>query len=191
MQPWGQQADQWVLSLGSTLGLENIDISVQPKLRKAVRRGRASRQYKTRVVKSPRTRKVPTYALLDQHALATIEDQADWILHTIGVEFRGDATALALFAEAGATAVGDRVTFDPGLARQLCATAPAEFTLHARSGQYRYTWWQQCCADARLRFPICQRSCARSQIRNADRLRELRKTSLFQSLVASFRRHNL
>lgn len=96
------------------------------------RRGRASRMSVVRTAPSPRTRQVPAYALLDKEALAAIEDQADWILQTIGVEFRRDKVALDLFAKAGATVVGDRVTFSPGLTRHLCATAPAEFTLHAR-----------------------------------------------------------
>jgi trimethylamine--corrinoid protein Co-methyltransferase len=69
---------------------------------------------------------------LNESALRTIEEQADWILEHIGIEFRGDITALELFDAAGATVVGERVTFAPGLARQLCATAPAEFKLHAR-----------------------------------------------------------
>ncbi len=64
--------------------------------------------------------------------MTAIENQADWILHNIGIEFRSDQTALDLFAAAGATVNGERVTFEPGLARQICATAPVEFQLHAR-----------------------------------------------------------
>lgn len=112
--------------------MENIDVSVQPELRKRVRRGRAARQTVENIIVSPRTRKVPAYSLLGESALRTIEEQADWILQNIGIEFRGDKTALALFAAAGAEVVGERVTFKPGLARHLCATAPAEFKLHAR-----------------------------------------------------------
>ncbi len=112
--------------------MENIDVSVQPKLRAAVRRGRASRRAETQVVRSPQTRKIQPYGLLNESSLLAIEDQADWILQNIGVEFRGDKIALALFADAGAIVVGERVTFKPGLARQLCATAPAQFKLHAR-----------------------------------------------------------
>ena len=77
-------------------------------------------------------RRIPAYDLLDEEALAALEDQADWILTTIGVEFRGDAEARALFTGAGCDVQGDRVRFHPGQARALCATAPAEFTLHAR-----------------------------------------------------------
>ncbi len=112
--------------------MENLDVSVQPELRKKVRRGRAARQSVESVVVSPRTRKVPAYALLSERDLRAIEEQADWILQNIGIEFRGDKIALDLFAAAGADVVGERVTFKPGLARQLCATAPAEFKLHAR-----------------------------------------------------------
>lgn len=97
-----------------------------------MRRGRAARQSVAPVVVSPRGRRVPAYALLGERALIAIEEQADWILQNIGVEFRGDTTALDLFAAAGAKVLGERVTFGRGLARQLCATAPAEFKLHAR-----------------------------------------------------------
>lgn len=39
---------------------------------------------------------------------------------------------MALFREAGASVDGVRVRFDPGHARALCATAPAEFQMHGR-----------------------------------------------------------
>ncbi len=112
--------------------MENLDVGVQPQLRKALRRGRAARQSAQPDIVSPRARKVPAYTLLSEDALKAIEDQADWILEHIGVEFRGDATALDLFDAAGATVVAERVTFAPGLARHLCVTAPSEFKLHAR-----------------------------------------------------------
>ncbi|MEL6478736.1 MAG: trimethylamine methyltransferase family protein, partial [Pseudomonadota bacterium] len=77
-------------------------------------------------------RRIRRYDLLDEEDLAVLEDQADWILQEIGIEFRGDTAALALFREAGATIDGVRVRFDPGHARRLCSTAPAEFMLHGR-----------------------------------------------------------
>ena len=83
---------------------------------------------------SPR-RQIPVYELLDPEALALLEDQADWIMHTVGVEFRGDSTALDLFAQAGARVEGERVFFEPGHLRSLCATAPARFKLQARDRQ--------------------------------------------------------
>jgi trimethylamine--corrinoid protein Co-methyltransferase len=112
--------------------LENLDVSVQPELRKAVRRGRASRQSSTPTIVAPRTRKIRPYALLNDAALATVEEQADWILQNIGVEFRGDQVALEMFAAAGAKVQGQRVTFEPDLARELCSTAPSELKLHSR-----------------------------------------------------------
>lgn len=77
------------------------------------------------------TRKIPAYELLTDAALARIEDQTDWILTKIGVEFRGDHEALELFAASGAQVDGERVRFEPGHARALCSTAPLEFKLHS------------------------------------------------------------
>jgi len=71
--------------------------------------------------------------LLDDTALGRIESQADWILENIGLEFRGDDAALALFSAAGARVDGCRVQFEPGHVRQICAEAPAEFQLHGRN----------------------------------------------------------
>ena len=105
--------------------MENLDASVQPDLRTEVRRGRASRQAAIAPIIAPRRRCIPAYALLGEAALAAIEDQADWILDSIGIEFRGDQTALGLFAAAGARVEGERIRFPAGLARRLCATAPA------------------------------------------------------------------
>ncbi len=78
-------------------------------------------------------RKVPVYDLLNEENLQKLEDQAEWILSEIGMEFRGDAVALALFKEAGATVTGEHVRFDKGHVRQLCATAPSQFEMVARN----------------------------------------------------------
>ena len=64
-----------------------------------------------------------------------IEAHADRILDQIGVEFRGDEEALELFRTAGARVEGERVRFDPGLAAQLCSTAPKQFEMHGRDGR--------------------------------------------------------
>lgn len=116
-----------------TSGLENLDIDIQPKLRKAARRGRSARRGAPDSVVSYTKRKTPAYQLLNELELDAIETQADWILENIGVEFRGDETALDLFRDAGAWVDGQRVTFAPGHARQLCTSAPNQFTLHARN----------------------------------------------------------
>ncbi len=97
------------------------------------RRGRLTRHNAPQVIPVYQRRKIPAYTLLDEAALVRIEAQADWILEHVGVEFRGDDTALALFAEAGAQVDGVRVRFEPGHVRQLCKTAPTEFRLHGRA----------------------------------------------------------
>ncbi|MCY0146227.1 trimethylamine methyltransferase family protein [Hoeflea sp. G2-23] len=98
------------------------------------RRGRAQRAMDRANVTPLRfhTRAIPAYHLLGEVALTALEDQADWILEHVGMEFRGDDVALDLFAQAGAKVEGQRVRFERGLARQLCATAPEQFALHAR-----------------------------------------------------------
>ena len=58
---------------------------------------------------------------------------ADRLLAEIGMDIRGDEVARALFRDAGAEVDGDRVRFEPGLARHLCSTAPGEFVQHARN----------------------------------------------------------
>jgi len=89
-----------------------------------------------RVVDGPTnivTRRIPPYNLLDEEQLTLIEEQADWIGKEVGIEFRGDGAALELFRNAGASVSGERVTFDPGHLRRLCATAPTQFRMSGRT----------------------------------------------------------
>ncbi len=84
------------------------------------------------------TRRIPTYDLLDDTSLCRIEDAADEILATIGIEFREDPETVERFKTAGGTVtkVGEEawnITFEPGLIRSLCSTAPKRFTQHARN----------------------------------------------------------
>ncbi|MDE0045540.1 MAG: trimethylamine methyltransferase family protein [bacterium] len=78
-------------------------------------------------------RRIPGFELLSQEALEGVETQADWLLAEIGIRITGDPGACALFKDAGASVDGDRVRFDRGLVRSLCATAPSTFTMHARN----------------------------------------------------------
>ncbi len=78
---------------------------------------------------APASRRIPRFQLLTDAALTEIEDHADWLLEAIGIEFRDDDEALALFRGAGAQIDGSRVKFPGGLARQLCASAPSTFEL--------------------------------------------------------------
>lgn len=84
-------------------------------------------------------RKIPAYNLLDEESLVALEKQADWILKEVGIEFRGDEEALALFREAGASVKGERVRFDEGHARQLCATAPQQYRMEGRNKAHSFT----------------------------------------------------
>lgn len=84
-------------------------------------------------------RKIPTVEVFDSASLDMLEAHADWILKEIGIEFRGDAEALELFKQAGATINGERVQFDEGLAKSLCGTAPSSFVMHGRNPAHSIT----------------------------------------------------
>src|SRR4051812_24758855 len=80
------------------------------------------------------TRTLKPVEILAEEGLATIEDNADTILETVGIEFREAPDAHRLLADAGCDVDGERVRFPRGLARQLVqATAPKEFDQYSRS----------------------------------------------------------
>ncbi len=85
------------------------------------------------------TRNIPVYDLLDEASLLALEQQADWILEEVGVEFSDDDEAIDLFRSAGASVDGRRVRFEPGLARALCRTAPSQFQMHGRDPRHTIT----------------------------------------------------
>jgi trimethylamine--corrinoid protein Co-methyltransferase len=78
-------------------------------------------------------RNIPNFEILNEEALQIIEWNADTVLEEIGVNFPENPGALALWQAAGASVTGDRVRIPRGLARQLCKTAPSQFTQHARN----------------------------------------------------------
>ena len=78
-------------------------------------------------------RKVREYEVLDEEGLTLIEANADRVLEEIGIEFRDDAEALALWQDAGADVRGERVHFPKGLCRSLLQSAPSQFSQHARN----------------------------------------------------------
>lgn len=78
-------------------------------------------------------RNVPNYEILTLEAIEMIEANAELVLEEIGVNFVNNPSALARWKEAGADVTGERVRIPKGLARQLCSTAPARFTQHARN----------------------------------------------------------
>ncbi len=78
-------------------------------------------------------RNIPNYEVLTDEALDIIEANAETVLAEIGVNFVDNPEALARWKAAGAEIDGERVRIPRGLARKLCATAPSEYTQHARN----------------------------------------------------------
>lgn len=78
-------------------------------------------------------RRIPTYDLLSEESLQTIEDAAELILEEVGIEFREDRESLDLWRGAGADVVGELVRFPKGLLRSILKSAPSIFVQHARN----------------------------------------------------------
>ena len=94
---------------------------------------RAARTARAGASMSYITRKIGCYEVLDEEGLAIIERNADTILSEIGIDYRDDAEALAIWKAAGADVQGERVHCPPGMCRSIIqATAPREFIQHAR-----------------------------------------------------------
>ncbi|KIN79482.1 trimethylamine methyltransferase family protein [Sulfitobacter mediterraneus] len=78
-------------------------------------------------------RNIPNFEVLTEEALEIIEQNAETILEEVGVNFLDNPAALQRWRDAGADVDGERVRIPRGLARKLCATAPSQFTQHARN----------------------------------------------------------
>ncbi|MBV7409827.1 trimethylamine methyltransferase family protein [Maritimibacter sp. DP1N21-5] len=78
-------------------------------------------------------RMTPTIDILHDEAIEIIERNAETILEEIGVNFTENPAALQRWRDAGADVRGERVHIPRGLARELCKTAPSEYTHHARN----------------------------------------------------------
>jgi len=78
-------------------------------------------------------RNVPNYEVLTEDALTVIEANAETVLAEIGVMFVDNPDALDRWRDAGADVEGERVRIPRGLARQLCSTAPSQYTQCARN----------------------------------------------------------
>ncbi len=79
------------------------------------------------------TRSVPVYDVLSDEGAEIIENNAEIILEETGIDFKDDPEALAILKDAGADIKGERVRFPRGMCRQLCQTAPSEFTQYAHN----------------------------------------------------------
>ncbi len=78
-------------------------------------------------------RKIPYYEFLSEEGLNALEDQADWLLQEIGIEFRDNPNALRIWKQAGADVQDTRVKIPRGMARDLCKSIPEKFVQHARN----------------------------------------------------------
>jgi len=100
------------------------------------RRTRRSRRNETarKIITAPYIRRnIPFVDYLGEEALVKIEDQAEWLMQEIGLEFTDDPVALELWRNAGADVRETRVRLPRGMARKLMETCPEEFTQHARN----------------------------------------------------------
>ncbi len=105
------------------------------KRRSGGREGRGKSRLQSEVVRAPFiTRNLPCMEILSAEGLELIEHNADLILQQTGMEFHDDPEILEIFRNAGCDVQGTRVRFAPGFCRRtIQATAPAEFTQHARN----------------------------------------------------------
>ena len=92
-----------------------------------------SREWKITAAPAYVKREIPFYEFLNEEGLVKLEEQAEWLIQEIGLEFRDDPKALEIWKDAGADVKGTRVRLEKGMARALCKTAPSEFTQHARN----------------------------------------------------------
>ena len=101
------------------------------------RRARAARDRQIAPAGAPASpyirRTLPFFDALGEEQLVKLEAQVDWIFEDVGIAFRDDPDALALWKDAGARIEGDIVRADAQWIRDLCAKAPREFTQVARN----------------------------------------------------------
>ncbi|MBC6438721.1 MAG: trimethylamine methyltransferase family protein [Rhodobacteraceae bacterium] len=107
------------------------------KARRRARGGGAARRAERSAVRIETARfierNIPNLDVLNSEAIEIIEANAETVLEEIGVNFVENPEALVRWRTAGADVDGERVRLPRGLARSLCATAPARFTQLARA----------------------------------------------------------
>ena len=101
--------------------------------RGAIRRAAAARARRSVEAVVQPVNRIPVYALLAPDAEEAIHQASMRILEEVGVDFRGDSEALALWHAAGAEVEGERVRIPRELAMARLALAPDRFTQHARN----------------------------------------------------------
>ena len=107
------------------------------------RRARARRDVGAVDITAPASpfvqRKLPFFDVIDEDSIVKLEAQVDWIIESIGLEFRDDPEAHRIWKEAGADVQGTRVKADAQWIRELCAKAPSEFRQVARNPERSVT----------------------------------------------------
>ncbi|MDG1972447.1 MAG: trimethylamine methyltransferase family protein [Paracoccaceae bacterium] len=95
----------------------------------------AGRHSERPVAKAPAFIKcaIPFNEFMGEEGLQKLEDQADWIIQEIGLEFREDPVALDIWRKAGADVQDTRVRAEKGFIRDLCKTAPSQFKQYSRN----------------------------------------------------------
>ncbi len=118
--------------------MEEVRLKDQVSAQRTKRRGRAR---KARGAEDELTglnatyikRQIPFLEYLGEEGLVRIEQQADWLIEHIGIEFRDDPFALELWKQAGAQVTQTRVRASSEMIRELCAKAPKKFVQTARN----------------------------------------------------------
>ena len=82
------------------------------------RRSARGRSRERKIIDAPAyvKRQIPFYEFLGEEGLVRLEEQADWLMQEIGLEFRDDPNALEIWKKAGAEVKGTRVRLDNGMA---------------------------------------------------------------------------
>lgn len=78
-------------------------------------------------------RRLPFFSILDEETIVRLENQVDWLIEDVGIEFRDDPKAHRIWCDAGAEMDGNRVKADASWIRSLCRLAPTQFTQVARN----------------------------------------------------------
>ena len=78
-------------------------------------------------------RKLTFFNPFDDEEITILENQIDWIIQDVGIAFRDDPKALALWQKTDAIIEGDIVRAPADWVRDLCRKAPSEFIQLARN----------------------------------------------------------
>ncbi len=109
------------------------DTQSGPRARRGREARRSERESRRAASVAYIKRELPITEVISAEGLDLIERNAETLLQEIGIEVRDYPAGLERFKAAGADVSGVRLRFPKGLAKSLCATAPAIYTQHARN----------------------------------------------------------